>query len=100
MFPAHTVVKYLGGNNGGLASVTLNRNLCITVLRELLVEGADHSVELWEGTGASWKVARYAGVSSVLFARVLDEYTATQAAPLCTDSLRQGDLSSSMVTQA
>ena len=41
-----------------LASVTLNRNMYENVLRELLLEGAEHCVELWEGAGASWKVTK------------------------------------------
>lgn len=54
------VVKHLGagGAEKGLASVTLNRNLFESVLRDLLLEGADHTVELWDGSGSSWKVVR------------------------------------------
>jgi len=54
------VVKYHGAANNTLASVTLNRNLFENVLRELLLEAAEHTVELYEGTGASWKVVRTA----------------------------------------
>lgn len=54
------VVKYLGGSgDAGLAGVTLNRNLFETVLRELLLEGAEHTVEMYEGAGSSWKLSRY-----------------------------------------
>jgi DNA mismatch repair protein MSH2 len=77
------VVKYLGGpppastpggkaaaatpgpaGNGsssgrvGLASVTLNQSLFESVLRALLLEGGQHSVQLWEGAGANWSLAR------------------------------------------
>ncbi|KAI8470492.1 MAG: DNA mismatch repair protein [Monoraphidium minutum] len=66
------VVKYLGAGGGGggggtpsagaqgLPSVTLSRGLYETVLRDLLLEGGQHSVELWDGYGAHWKVAKSA----------------------------------------
>lgn len=40
------------------AGVTLNRSLYERVLRDLLVERAEHTVELYEGSGASWMLAR------------------------------------------
>ena len=40
------------------AGVTLNRSLYETVLRELLLERAEHTVELYEGSGAAWRKAR------------------------------------------
>ncbi len=42
----------------GMAGVTLNRSLYERVLRDLLVERAEHTVELYEGSGASWTLAR------------------------------------------
>jgi DNA mismatch repair protein MSH2 len=45
-------------SKGGLASVTLNRPLFEGVLRALLLEGAQHSVELWEGAGANWSLSK------------------------------------------
>lgn len=47
-----------GGRQGGLASVTLNRSLFEGVLRSLLLEGGQHQVELWEGAGANWSLAK------------------------------------------
>ncbi len=41
-----------------MAGVTLNRSLYERVLRDLLVECAEHTVELYEGSGASWTLAR------------------------------------------
>lgn len=72
------VVKYLGGpppastpgaaagkttpgpssGRTGLASVTLNNSLFEGVLRALLLENGQHSVELWEGSGANWSLAK------------------------------------------
>ncbi|KAK9813003.1 hypothetical protein WJX72_007194 [[Myrmecia] bisecta] len=54
------VVKYIGDPSNGLPGVTLNRNLYETVLREFLVERAEHTVQLFEGHGASWKKTREA----------------------------------------
>ncbi|KAL0034692.1 hypothetical protein WJX77_003027 [Trebouxia sp. C0004] len=54
------VVKYLGKQDSGLPGVTLNRSLYETVLRELLLERAEHTVELYEGSGAAWRKVRTA----------------------------------------
>ncbi len=63
-----SVLRYYGaaGNRqqeqkhqqGQLASVSLNRHLFESALRELLLEGAEHCVEVYEGTGASWRLAK------------------------------------------
>ena len=52
------VVKQLGRAPNQLASVTLNRSLYEQLLRTVLVESANRSVELYEGHGATWQVAR------------------------------------------
>ena len=38
--------------------VTLNRSLYETVLRELLLERAEQTVELYEGSGSAWRKVR------------------------------------------
>ena len=43
---------------GQLASVAMNRNLFESALRELLLEGSEHRVEVYEGTGASWRLTK------------------------------------------
>jgi DNA mismatch repair protein MSH2 len=53
------VVKQLGRAPNQLASVALNRSLLEQLLRSVLVENANRSVELYEGHGATWQVARY-----------------------------------------
>ena len=40
------------------AGVTLNHSLYEAVLRELLLERAEHTVELYEGSGAAWRKVR------------------------------------------
>lgn len=42
------------------AGVTLSRGLFESVLRELLVERAEHIVQLFEGSGTQWRKARCA----------------------------------------
>jgi hypothetical protein len=37
-----------------------------TVLRELLLDAADHAVELWEGSGSSWRLARRVHLDALL----------------------------------
>ena len=39
--------------------VTLNRNLFETALRYLLVDSAEYTVQLFEGSGSHWKKTRY-----------------------------------------
>lgn len=41
-----------------VAVVTLSRALYERVLRDLLVDRAEHAVELYEGSGSSWTCAR------------------------------------------
>ena len=40
--------------------MTLSRGLFESVLRELLVERAEHTVQLFEGSGTQWRKARCA----------------------------------------
>jgi len=55
------VVKYLGHGESALPGVTLNRSLFETVLRDLLLDGTDRVVELYEETPRQgWKLARSA----------------------------------------
>jgi hypothetical protein len=63
------VVKTLGSESstaGTLPGVTFNRNLLEGMLRELLLQRGDRCVELYEGTGASWRIARWAKALRVL----------------------------------
>jgi DNA mismatch repair protein MSH2 len=56
-----TVVRYLGHGESALPGVTLNRSLFETVLRDLLLDGTERVVELYEETPRQgWKLARSA----------------------------------------
>jgi DNA mismatch repair protein MSH2 len=57
-YKTQAVVKYLGGSEAGLPYVSLNRALFETVLRELLLERAEHTVEVYEGSGATWRLSK------------------------------------------
>lgn len=37
------------------AGVAVNRNLYETILRELLIERAEHTVQLYDGSGTQWR---------------------------------------------
>ena len=56
-----TVVKYLGHGETALAGVTLNKSLFETVLRDLLLEGTERTVELYEEIPRQgWRLAKSA----------------------------------------
>jgi hypothetical protein len=68
--PDTTVVAKLYGGDGAveqwgkapqqLASIGLNRSMFEQLLRHVLIENANRMVELYEGHGVSWRVARRA----------------------------------------
>lgn len=53
-----TEIHDTASHHSWVAGVTLNRSLYETVLRELLLERAEHTVELYEGSGAAWRKVR------------------------------------------
>eukprot|EP00854_Cymbomonas_tetramitiformis_P014890 gene14890-17603_t len=56
-----TVVKYVGNEKDAIAVVALNRSLFTTVLRELLLEGNEHVVEVYdEVVRMGWRLSRSA----------------------------------------
>ena len=60
-YKATTVVKYLGHGESALAGVTLNKSLFETVLRDLLLEGTERTVELYEEIPRQgWRLAKSA----------------------------------------
>ena len=56
--PVHQHINCPPPPQPGLPSVTLGRTLYESVLRELLLDGGQHSVELWDGYGSNWKVVK------------------------------------------
>jgi DNA mismatch repair protein MSH2 len=53
-------VKQLGSPPNTLAGLSLHRKLFETVLRDLLLERGDHTVELYEGSGSNWRLTKTA----------------------------------------
>ncbi len=43
---------------GFIAGVTLNQSLYESVLHALLIDGRDHTVEMYQGSGAKWTRSR------------------------------------------
>eukprot|EP00884_Botryococcus_braunii_P018504 jgi/Botrbrau1/5337/Bobra.0346s0011.1 len=60
-YKTSAVVKYIGGPEGvGIPGVAVNRNLYETILRDLLIERAEHTVQLFEGSGSQWRKTKEA----------------------------------------
>eukprot|EP00850_Spirogloea_muscicola_P021534 SM000253S09023 [mRNA] locus=s253:74481:80442:+ [translate_table: standard] len=58
-FKTMTVLRQLGASPGkSLASVSISRTMFETILRDLLLEKTDHVIELYEGSGANWRVTK------------------------------------------
>ena len=56
-----TAVHYLGHGESALPGLTLNRSLFETILRELLLNGTEHLIELYEETSRQgWRLSRTA----------------------------------------
>ena len=51
-------VTYIGGQANGLPGITISYNLFPGLLRELLVERAEYSVEVYEGAGSCWRCVK------------------------------------------
>lgn len=60
LYGGNGAVKQLGKAPNQLASIALNRSLFEQLLRSVLVESANRVVELYEGHGAVWRLARHA----------------------------------------
>jgi hypothetical protein len=52
------------GADSGLPYMNVNRAMFETILRELLLGGTSHVIELYEAAGTGWKLARYDVVAS------------------------------------
>ena len=62
MFVARTFFKTTAviKHYAGLEGVGMNRSLYESTLRSLLLDGTDHVVEVYEGSGSSWKMTKLA----------------------------------------
>ncbi|KAL3627090.1 MutS-like protein [Castilleja foliolosa] len=55
-----TAVRQLGSGSDAISSVSVSKNMFETVARDLLLERTDHVLELYEGSGANWRLLKYA----------------------------------------
>eukprot|EP01018_Ginkgo_biloba_P026125 Gb_33909 [translate_table: standard] len=53
-----TALRQLGNGHDALSSVSISKNMFETIIRDLLLERTDHTVELYEGSGSNWRLAQ------------------------------------------
>uniref|UniRef100_A0A7N0V7H1 DNA mismatch repair protein MSH2 n=1 Tax=Kalanchoe fedtschenkoi TaxID=63787 RepID=A0A7N0V7H1_KALFE len=53
-----TALRQLGGTSDGVSSISVSKTMFETIIRDILLERADHTVELYEGSGSNWKLVR------------------------------------------
>lgn len=51
-------MRQLGSGPDGLSSVSVSKNMFETIARDLLLERADRTLEVYEGTAAKWRLAK------------------------------------------
>ncbi|KAL6861281.1 hypothetical protein ACP4OV_016981 [Aristida adscensionis] len=56
----HTMsaLRQLGSDSHGISSVSVNKAMFETIARSILLERADHTLELYEGSGSSWRLTK------------------------------------------
>ncbi|KAK1693947.1 hypothetical protein QYE76_010644 [Lolium multiflorum] len=53
-----TALRQLGSSSDGISSVSVSRAMFETIARNLLLERTDHTLELYEGSGSSWRLTK------------------------------------------
>ncbi|PIA63508.1 hypothetical protein AQUCO_00201094v1 [Aquilegia coerulea] len=53
-----TALRQLGSGSDGISSVSVSRNMFETIVRDLLLERTDHTLELYEGSGSKWRLSK------------------------------------------
>ncbi|KAK9080353.1 hypothetical protein SSX86_000111 [Deinandra increscens subsp. villosa] len=53
-----TVLKQIGNGPDAISSVSVSKNMFETIVRDLLLERTDHSLELYEGSGSNWRLMK------------------------------------------
>ncbi|XP_068636946.1 DNA mismatch repair protein MSH2 isoform X1 [Aristolochia californica] len=53
-----TALRQLGSGSDGLSSVSVSKNMFETIARDLLLDRADHTLELYEGSGSNWRLTK------------------------------------------
>lgn len=53
-----TALRQLGSGSDAISSASVSKNMFETIARDLLLERTDHTLELYEGTGANWRLVK------------------------------------------
>ncbi|KAM1186681.1 hypothetical protein ACFX1Q_016582 [Malus domestica] len=53
-----TALRQLGSGSNGLSSVSVSKNMFETIARDLILERTDHTLEIYEGSGSSWRLVK------------------------------------------
>ncbi|XP_071692728.1 DNA mismatch repair protein MSH2 isoform X1 [Rutidosis leptorrhynchoides] len=53
-----TVLRQISNGSDSLSSVSVSKNMFETIVRDLLLERTDHSLELYEGSGSNWRLTK------------------------------------------
>ncbi|KAK1324811.1 DNA mismatch repair protein MSH2 [Acorus calamus] len=53
-----TALRQLGSGPDGISSVSVSKNMFETIARDILLERADHTLELYEGSGSNWRLSK------------------------------------------
>ncbi|KAL7601427.1 hypothetical protein Lser_V15G21735 [Lactuca serriola] len=53
-----TALRQIGNGSDAVSSVSVSKNMFETIVRDLLLERTDHSLELYEGSGSNWRLTK------------------------------------------
>ncbi|KAI3688849.1 hypothetical protein L2E82_46728 [Cichorium intybus] len=53
-----TALRQIGNGSEAVSSVSVSKNMFETIVRDLLLERTDHSLELYEGSGSNWRLTK------------------------------------------
>ncbi|GMH21302.1 hypothetical protein Nepgr_023144 [Nepenthes gracilis] len=53
-----TVLRQLGSGSDAISSVSVSKNMFETIARDILLETMDHTIELYEGSSANWRLVK------------------------------------------
>ncbi|KAI3673275.1 hypothetical protein L6452_39392 [Arctium lappa] len=53
-----TALRQIGNGSDAVSSVSVSKNMFETIVRDLLLERTDHSLELYEGSGSNWRLMK------------------------------------------
>lgn len=53
-----SALRRLGSGPGSLQGISISRTMLETIVRDLLLERTDHTVQVYEGSGSNWKLVK------------------------------------------